>query len=137
MPAFQEYFDPSHQLVRDSVRRFVEREILPDIDQWEEAESFPRELYLKAGAAGILGIGYPEALGGSHEGDVFAKIAASEELLRCGSGGLVAGLGHRQGADFLAAEHLGDDSLSHFRPRPFDDRRQTDIQRPQPRHQSA
>ncbi|MFS2067545.1 acyl-CoA dehydrogenase family protein [Pseudomonas sp. CT11-2] len=93
MPAFQEYFDPSHQLVRDSVRRFVEREILPDIDQWEEAESFPRELYLKAGAAGILGIGYPEALGGSHEGDVFAKIAASEELMRCGSGGLVAGLG--------------------------------------------
>lgn len=93
MPAFQEYFDPSHELVRDSVRRFVEREILPDIDQWEEAESFPRELYLKAGAAGILGIGYPEALGGSHEGDLFAKIAASEELMRCGSGGLVAGLG--------------------------------------------
>jgi len=93
MPAFQEYFDPSHQMVRDSVRRFVEREILPDIDAWEEAESFPRELYLKAGAAGILGIGYPEALGGSHEGDLFAKIAASEELMRCGSGGLVAGLG--------------------------------------------
>lgn len=93
MPAFQEYFDPSHQLVRDSVRRFVEREILPDIDQWEEAESFPRELYLKAGAAGMLGIGYPEALGGSHEGDLFAKVAASEELMRCGSGGLVAGLG--------------------------------------------
>lgn len=93
MPAFQEYFDPSHQMVRDSVRRFVEREILPDVDAWEEAESFPRELYLKAGAAGILGIGYPEALGGSHEGDVFAKVAASEELMRCGSGGLVAGLG--------------------------------------------
>ncbi|UZE13880.1 acyl-CoA dehydrogenase family protein [Pseudomonas sp. B21-053] len=93
MPAFQEYFDPSHQLVRDSVRRFVEREILPDIDQWEESESFPRELYLKAGAAGILGIGYPEDLGGSHEADLFAKVAASEELMRCGSGGLVAGLG--------------------------------------------
>jgi len=93
MPAFQEYFDPSHQLVRDSVRRFVEREILPEVDQWEEAESFPRELYLKAGAAGILGIGYPEALGGSHAGDLFAKVAASEELMRCGSGGLVAGLG--------------------------------------------
>jgi acyl-CoA dehydrogenase len=93
MPAFQEYFDPSHQLVRDSVRRFVEREILPDVDEWEEAESFPRELYRKAGAAGILGIGYPEALGGSHAGDLFAKVAASEELMRCGSGGLVAGLG--------------------------------------------
>lgn len=93
MPAFQEYFDPSHQLVRDSVRRFVEREILPGIDQWEEAESFPRELYHKAGEAGILGIGYPERFGGSHEGDLFAKVAASEELMRCGSGGLVAGLG--------------------------------------------
>ncbi|KAF0863868.1 acyl-CoA dehydrogenase family protein [Pseudomonas sp. LD120] len=93
MSACQEYFDPSHQLVRDSVRRFVEREILPEVDQWEEAGSFPRELYLKAGAAGILGIGYPEVLGGSHAGDLFAKIAASEELMRSGSGGLVAGLG--------------------------------------------
>lgn len=57
------------------------------------SRKLPRELYLKAGAAGILGIGYPEALGGSHAGDLFAKVAASEELMRCGSGGLVAGLG--------------------------------------------
>lgn len=93
MTDFQQYFDESHQLIRDSVRRFVEREVLPHIDEWEEAEEFPRELYLKAGAAGILGIGYPEAYGGSCEGDLFAKMAASEELMRCGSGGLVAGLG--------------------------------------------
>ena len=93
MSDFQEYFDPNHQLIRDAVRRFVEREIRPFVDEWEEAEGFPRELYLKAGAAGILGMGYPEALGGSHEGDVFAKVAASEELMRCGSAGLVAGLG--------------------------------------------
>jgi acyl-CoA dehydrogenase len=93
MSAFQEYFEPSHQLVRDSVRRFVEREILPQVDAWEEQGSFPLELYRQAGAAGILGIGYPEAFGGSHEGDLFAKVAASEELMRCGSGGLVAGLG--------------------------------------------
>lgn len=93
MSAFTDYFDDSHRLVRDSVRRFVEREILPHVADWEEAEEFPRELYRKAGEAGILGIGYPEALGGSHEGDLFAKVAASEELMRCGSGGLVAGLG--------------------------------------------
>lgn len=93
MTDFQQYFDESHQLIRDSVRRFVEREVLPYIDEWEEAEEFPRELYLKAGAAGILGIGYPEAYGGSCEGDLFAKVAASEELMCCGSGGLVAGLG--------------------------------------------
>ncbi|MEE9101983.1 acyl-CoA dehydrogenase family protein [Pseudomonas nitroreducens] len=93
MSVFTDYFDDSHRLVRDSVRRFVEREILPHVADWEEAEEFPRELYRKAGEAGILGIGYPEALGGSHEGDLFAKVAASEELMRCGSGGLVAGLG--------------------------------------------
>ncbi|WP_236170740.1 acyl-CoA dehydrogenase family protein [Pseudomonas pseudonitroreducens] len=93
MSAFTDYFDDSHRLVRDSVRRFVEREILPHVADWEEAEEFPRELYRKAGEAGILGIGYPEALGGSQEGDLFAKVAASEELMRCGSGGLVAGLG--------------------------------------------
>ncbi len=92
MSAFQEYFDESHQLVRDSVRRFVEREILPHINDWEEAEEFPRELYLKAGAAGILSIGYPEVFGGSHEGDVFAKVVASEELMRSGSGSLDIGL---------------------------------------------
>ena len=93
MSACQEYFNAEHQMVRDTVRRFVEREILPFIHDWEEAEEFPRELYQKAGAAGILGIGYPEQYGGSYEGDLFAKVAASEELMRCGSGGLVAGIG--------------------------------------------
>src|SRR5690606_21775156 len=92
MTAFQDYFDDAHQLVRDSVTRFVEREILPYIDEWEEAEEFPRALYKKAGDAGILGIGFPEQFGGSHAGDLFAKVAASEELIRCGSTGLVAGL---------------------------------------------
>ena len=82
MPAFQEYFDPSHQMVRDSVRRFVEREVLPDIDAWEEAESFPRELYLKAGAAGILGIGYPEVLGGSHRSSLQRVAAVGDHLRR-------------------------------------------------------
>ena len=93
MSKAQQYFNQEHQQVRDSVSRFVEREILPFVDAWEEAEEFPRELYLKAGAAGILGIGYPEKFGGSYEGDLFAKVAASEELMRSGSGGLVAGLG--------------------------------------------
>jgi acyl-CoA dehydrogenase len=93
MSTAQEYFNQNHQLLRDSVRRFVEREILPFVAEWEEAESFPRELYAKAGAAGILGIGYPQEFGGSHTGDLFAKVAVNEELMRCGSGGLVAGLG--------------------------------------------
>jgi len=92
MEGFQEYFGETHHMVRQTVRAFVEREIRPFVDGWEEQGEFPRDLYARAGAAGILGIGYPEAYGGS-EGDIFVKIAAIEELMRCGSGGLAAGLG--------------------------------------------
>ncbi|MEE4250503.1 MAG: acyl-CoA dehydrogenase family protein, partial [Alcanivoracaceae bacterium] len=87
-----DYFNDTHQMLRDSIRRFVERDILPHIDDWEEAGTFPRELYKKAAEAGISGIGYPEQYGGSGE-DVFMKIVASEELMRSTSGGLVASLG--------------------------------------------
>ena len=90
--SFQEYFGETHNLVRQTVRKFVEREILPFVNQWEEKGEFPRELYGKAGEAGILGIGYPEGYGGSG-GDIFIKVAAGEEILRCGSGGVAAGLG--------------------------------------------
>jgi len=90
--SFQEYFGETHNLVRQTVRKFVEREILPFVNQWEEKGEFPRELYAKAGEAGILGIGYPEGYGGSG-GDIFIKVAAGEEILRCGSGGVAAGLG--------------------------------------------
>jgi len=92
MNGFQEYFGETHNMVRDTVRKFVEREIEPFVEAWEEQGEFPIELYRKAGKAGILGIGYPEAYGGSG-GDIFLKIAACEELTRCGSAGVVAGLG--------------------------------------------
>ncbi len=89
---YQEYFSKAHEMVRRSVREFVNKAIRPHVDDWEEAGSFPVALYRQAGEVGILGIGYPEELGGT-PGDIFFKIAASEELMRCGSGGLVAGLG--------------------------------------------
>lgn len=86
------YFNETHDQVRMTVRKFVEREILPFIDEWEEAGEFPRDLYRKAAEAGISGIGYPEEFGGTGI-DVFMKVVASEELMRSTSGGLVAGLG--------------------------------------------
>ena len=89
---FQEYFGETHNMVRQTVRKFVEREIKPFVDEWEEKGEFSEGLYRKAGDAGILGIGYPEAYGGSG-GDIFLKIAYIEELMRCGSAGVVAGLG--------------------------------------------
>jgi len=88
----QEYFGKAHALVRKSVKEFVDKEIKPFVDEWEEAGEFPRELYKKAADVDILGIGYPEEVGGT-PGDIFFKVAASEELMRSGSGGLVAGLG--------------------------------------------
>ncbi len=88
----QEYFGKAHALVRKSVKEFVNKEIKPFIDDWEEAGEFPRELYKKAAEVDLLGIGYPEEVGGT-PGDIFFKVAASEELMRSGSGGLVAGLG--------------------------------------------
>jgi len=92
MSEFQEYFGETHNIVRRTVQKFVEREIKPFAEEWEEQGEFPRELYKKAGEAGILGIGYPEAYGGSG-GDIFVKIASTEELMRCESAGVVAGLG--------------------------------------------
>jgi acyl-CoA dehydrogenase len=92
MSGFQQYFGEKHERVRQDAREFVECEIMPFVDEWEEKGEFPKELYVKAGEAGILGIGYPEAYGGCG-GDLFVKIACSEELLRCGSAGVMAGLG--------------------------------------------
>ena len=90
--ACQQYFTPAHDMVRRSVKAFIDKEVKPFIDEWEEAGRFPKEIYRKAGEVGILGIGYPEDCGGT-PGDIFFTVAASEELMRSGSGGFVAGLG--------------------------------------------
>ena len=87
------HFNETHAMVRETARRFVEQEVRPHIDEWEEAGGFPREIYKKAGDLGLLGIGHPEALGGNGEGDIFMKIAVTEELMRSTSGGFAASLG--------------------------------------------
>ena len=88
---YNQYFGESHEMLRASVRKFVEREIRPFVDQWEEEESFPRELYKKAGEAGFLGLSYPEEYGGT-PADIFHEVAYIEEIIRCGSIGLASGL---------------------------------------------
>jgi acyl-CoA dehydrogenase len=88
----QQYFDESHNILRQSVRKFLEREVLPYIDEWEDKEEFPRELYKKAAEAGFLGLCCPEDLGGT-PADVFHTIAFTEEFLRSGSVGLTSGIG--------------------------------------------
>lgn len=89
---FTPYFNETHEEARRNIRRFVERHVTPHINEWEEAGTFPREIYKLAGEAGILGIGYPEEFGGNSEGDYFMSLVATEELLRAGSGGFFSSL---------------------------------------------
>ena len=82
-----------HAELRRSARRFAEKEIAPNAHAWEEAGEFPRELYDRAAAAGVLAISYPEAYGGGG-GDLSHALAAAEELVLHGkSVGTVVGLG--------------------------------------------
>ena len=82
-----------HTALRAQIRRFAEREIAPHAHAWDEAKGFPRALYRQAAEAGLLGVGYPEALGGAG-GDVTHGLVAFEELVLAGkSVGVKVGLG--------------------------------------------
>lgn len=85
------FFGPDHEAFRATIRRFVEREIAPHVNAWDEAGEFPRELYARAAEIGLLGLGFPAEYGGV-ECDRFTRILATQEFARCGSGGLAAGL---------------------------------------------
>lgn len=87
------HMNENHEAWRKTVRGFVEKEITPHVSDWDEAGAFPRELHKKAADVGLIGLGFPESYGGVKDGvDIFHSIAATEELARAGSGGLVAGL---------------------------------------------
>ncbi|MFN7643841.1 MAG: acyl-CoA dehydrogenase family protein [Burkholderiales bacterium] len=81
-----------HRLVQEAVRAFVEGEIQPNADAWDEAGGFPRELYRKAGEVGLLGLGYPAEYGGTPV-DHVSRLLSSIELARGGISGVTAGLG--------------------------------------------
>lgn len=85
------YYTPEHEQFRDMVRNFVTHEIAPFVNDWDEAGSFPRELYRKAAEVGLLGIGYPEQYGGT-PADVFYQMIVGEEVARAGCGGVSASL---------------------------------------------
>jgi len=84
-------FGPEHEELRASIRRFVERELLPHIDAWER-DGFPDSVFTQMAAHGFLGLKYPESVGGEG-GDHLHEAVLAEELGRTGSGGLAAGIG--------------------------------------------
>src|SRR4051794_41661734 len=85
MPPFTE----EHEELRESVRRFVTKEIAPHADEWEEAREFPRELYARCGELGFLGLKFEEKYGGQG-GDYVHDSGWVEELSRSGGIGGVA-----------------------------------------------
>jgi acyl-CoA dehydrogenase len=90
-------FEAEHEELRETISRWVREEIAPNVDEWEAAREFPRELYNRAAELGFLGLKYPEELGGQG-GDYLHDAVWAEELARSGaSGGVGAGLGAHTG----------------------------------------
>jgi len=85
-------FTEEHEALRESLRTFIQREIRPHAPEWEAAEEFPRELFTRMGELGFLGLKYPEEYGGQG-GDYVHDAVFTEEMARCGSGGVAAGIG--------------------------------------------
>jgi acyl-CoA dehydrogenase len=85
-------FTQEHEDFREGVRRFVETELRPHAREWEDARWFPNEVFERCAELGYLGLKYEEEYGGQGGGYV-ADAVFAEELARCGSGGLAAGIG--------------------------------------------
>ena len=89
------YFNKEHALFRQTFREFIDKEIRPYAEEWEESETCPRELFKKMGDLGYLGLLYPEEVGGSGGGsgaDYFFNIVFCEELTKCGAIGISVGI---------------------------------------------
>ena len=109
-------FTDEHNQLRRTVRDFVEKEINPHVDEWEEAGAFPaHEVFKKAGKLGLLGINKPEQYGGMGL-DYSYQMCATEEMGTCRCGAIPMALGvqtdmatpalARWGADELKREFL-------------------------------
>jgi acyl-CoA dehydrogenase len=109
------YLSEELQQMRRVIRRFVEAEIVPNGEAWEELGTMPREYWRKMGELGILGMSFPEEFGGTNMGPL-ASLILSEELARSTFGGVMAGItvhtdmsaSHivRHGSDEMKAKYL-------------------------------
>jgi alkylation response protein AidB-like acyl-CoA dehydrogenase len=84
-------FDADHELFRDSVRGFLEKELVPHSEEWERAGIVDRDVFTKAGAQGFLGMAVPEEYGGGGVDDFRYNVVIAEEIQAAGVN--AAGLG--------------------------------------------
>jgi citronellyl-CoA dehydrogenase len=109
------YFDQEHTIFRQLVRRFVEKEIEPYVDEWEAQRIFPaHDLFKKMGDLGLLGLSYPEQYGGAGL-DYWYNLILFEELGRCSCGGVPMAIGvHTDMATPALAEHGSEELKQRF-----------------------
>ncbi len=86
-------FTEEHHMFRDTFRHFVEKEIVPYYEQWEKDGIVSRELWLKAGEQGFLGLNVPEVYGGAGVDDFGYSAIIAEETTRAGATSVGAGIG--------------------------------------------
>jgi acyl-CoA dehydrogenase len=85
-------FGDEHGQLREAIRRFVDTELRPHAQEWEDERWFPNSVFVRMAELGYLGLKYPEEYGGEG-GDSLHDAVLTEELPRAGSGGLSAGIG--------------------------------------------
>ncbi|WGK65052.1 acyl-CoA dehydrogenase family protein [Croceiramulus getboli] len=96
------YFSEEHRLFRASLRDFLQKEVVPHIDKWEETGHIERFIWTKMGEMGYFGLPYPEEYGGL-DLDMFYTVIFLEELQRVNSGGFAAAMWAHA---YLAMTHL-------------------------------
>ncbi|MEU7501775.1 acyl-CoA dehydrogenase family protein [Streptomyces griseofuscus] len=101
----RDLFDPDHRYFRAMVRDFVTNEVQPHLPAWEQAGQVDRELYTKAGALGLLGLGVDERYGGGGVEDFRFNLVVIEELCRAGAAAITMNL---SGFNDLVAPYLNE-----------------------------
>ena len=86
-------FEEEHDLFRTSFRQFLDKELVPHVDEWERAGIVDREIFRKAGDAGFLGMAVPEAYGGGGVDDYRYNQVVDEEIQLAGVNAAGMGIG--------------------------------------------
>jgi alkylation response protein AidB-like acyl-CoA dehydrogenase len=85
-------YTEDHEAYRETVRTFLNKEVVPHYEQWEKDGVVSRDVWLAAGRQGLLGTAVPEAFGGGGVDDFRYAAVLSEEFTRAGAAGLAIGL---------------------------------------------
>ncbi len=96
------YFTEEHRLFRESLKDFLQKEVVPHIEDWEASGTIDRSIWVKFGEMGFLGLATPEAYGGMGV-DLFYTVILLEELQKINSGGFAAAVWAHV---YLAMTHL-------------------------------